>query len=125
MTGKASLRAPTCSDQRLLAQPLPTTWLQDEPLDAAGTAAAFEALTAEVNGAEVTAASSSGVGGVKSVDEVAMGFIRVANEAMCRPIRCVGARGGCLSGEGRGVSHSHPLAPIWADPMSQADALLL
>jgi 5-oxoprolinase (ATP-hydrolysing) len=56
--------------------------VQDEALDAAGTAAAFTALTAEVN------ASESGSGKPpKSTDEVAMGFIRVANEAMCRPIR--------------------------------------
>jgi N-methylhydantoinase A/oxoprolinase/acetone carboxylase beta subunit len=56
--------------------------LQDEALDAAGTAAAFQALTAEVNAAEAGSGKPP-----KSTDEVAMGFIRVANEAMCRPIR--------------------------------------
>jgi 5-oxoprolinase (ATP-hydrolysing) len=56
--------------------------LQDEPLDAAGTAAAFAELTAAINAAEAGAGKPA-----KSVDEVAMGFVRVANEAMCRPIR--------------------------------------
>jgi 5-oxoprolinase (ATP-hydrolysing) len=56
--------------------------LQNEPLDAAGAVAAFQALTAEVNGYEASASKPP-----KSLDEVAMGFIRVANETMCRPIR--------------------------------------
>lgn len=56
--------------------------LQDEALDAAGTLSALAALTAEVNAAEAAAGKP-----LKSVDEVAMGFIQVANEAMCRPIR--------------------------------------
>jgi 5-oxoprolinase (ATP-hydrolysing) len=55
---------------------------QDEPLDASGTRAAFDALTREVNASEVSGGKQP-----KSGDEVAMGFIRVANEAMCRPIR--------------------------------------
>lgn len=63
--------------------PLCCAALQNEPLDAAGTRAAFESLTAEVNADEAAAGKPP-----KSVDEVAMGFIRVANEAMCRPIRC-------------------------------------
>lgn len=46
--------------------------------------ASLERITAEVN-----AFAGSGSGGGKSVDEVAMGFIRVANEAMCRPIRAL------------------------------------
>lgn len=58
--------------------------LQDEPLDAAGTQAAFEELTVSINAAEAAAGKPA-----KTVDEVAMGFVRVANEAMCRPIRCV------------------------------------
>ena len=57
---------------------------QDEPLDVAGTAAAFEALTADVNAHAAAAGRPP-----KSPDEVAMGFIRVANEAMCRPIRAL------------------------------------
>ena len=56
---------------------------EDAPLDAAATSAAFEALTAEVN----AAAEPGSV--PKSADEVAYGFVRVANEAMCRPIRAL------------------------------------
>ena len=45
---------------------------------------ALEAVAAEVN------AHAAGAGlPIKSVDEVAMGFIRVANETMCRPIRAL------------------------------------
>jgi 5-oxoprolinase (ATP-hydrolysing) len=58
--------------------------MQDEPLDAVGAAAAFSHLAAEVNAHE----SASGKA-PKSIDEVAMGFIAVANEAMCRPIRAL------------------------------------
>lgn len=72
--------------------------LQDEALDAAGTAAAFAALTSEVNGCEASAGKPP-----KSVDEVAMGFIRVANEAMCRPIRCGAGGGGAGSGSQKDV----------------------
>lgn len=44
----------------------------------------MEAVTSEVN-AHAEAAGQP----PKSVDEVAMGFVRVANEAMCRPIRAL------------------------------------
>ena len=70
---------------------------EDEPLDVVAVRAAFEALTEEVNAfaaAEAAAASAAAGGGgaevqlkKKTVDEVAYGFVRVANEAMCRPIR--------------------------------------
>jgi N-methylhydantoinase A/oxoprolinase/acetone carboxylase beta subunit len=44
----------------------------------------MEAVTAEVN------AHAEAAGQVaKSVDEVAVGFVRVANETMCRPIRAL------------------------------------
>jgi hypothetical protein len=72
-----------CNHVELPCRNAKQTHLQDEPLDAAGTRAAFEALTAEVNASEAAAGKPP-----KSVDEVAMGFVRVANEAMCRPIRC-------------------------------------
>jgi N-methylhydantoinase A/oxoprolinase/acetone carboxylase beta subunit len=86
-----------------VCSPLPRR--QNEPLDVAGTAAAFEALASEVNAYEAEAGRPP-----KSVDEVAMGFVRVANEAMCRPIRALtqvraGGRaggGGVLCGFGRG-----------------------
>ena len=48
------------------------------PLDIQSSSAAFEALTKSIR-QELEADFS--------VDEVAYGFIRVANEAMCRPIR--------------------------------------
>ncbi|WIA16218.1 hypothetical protein OEZ85_012930 [Tetradesmus obliquus] len=57
---------------------------EDEPLDASGTAAAFAQLASSINEAEAAAGKRA-----KSVDEVAMGFVRVANETMCRPIRAL------------------------------------
>lgn len=57
---------------------------EDQPLDTAGAASALAVLTSEVN-AHATAHGNS----LKSVDEVAMGFLNVANEAMCRPIRAL------------------------------------
>ena len=46
--------------------------------------AAMEAVTAEVNAHAAAAGQAA-----KSVDEVAVGFVRVANETMCRPIRAL------------------------------------
>lgn len=77
------VKNPLPSSPARLATPKPRP-AQDEPLDAAGTAVAFEALTAEVNAHEAGAGRPP-----KSADEVAMGFVRVANEAMCRPIRAL------------------------------------
>ena len=52
---------------------------EDKPLDVAATRRAFEELAITINaekqGAELT------------VEEIASGFLEVANEAMCRPIR--------------------------------------
>ncbi|CAM9540519.1 unnamed protein product [Chrysoparadoxa australica] len=53
---------------------------EDKPLDAEGARMAMQELTERVNAHESTPSP-------KTVDEVAYGFIRVANEAMCRPIR--------------------------------------
>ena len=44
----------------------------------------MEAVTAEVNAHAAAAGQAA-----KSVDEVAVGFVRVANETMCRPIRAL------------------------------------
>ena len=55
---------------------------EDEPLDVDAVRAEFERLAAEVN----AFAAASGAP-PKTLDEVAYGFVRVANEAMCRPIR--------------------------------------
>ncbi|KAI9911947.1 hypothetical protein PsorP6_008872 [Peronosclerospora sorghi] len=54
---------------------------ENEPLDVAGSKQAFEDLTKEIN------ASSGTSGSIYTMEEVASGFLRVANEAMCRPIR--------------------------------------
>ena len=54
---------------------------EDEPLDESASSAAFEALAGEI---------AAHTGGARpSSDEVAAGFIAVANEAMCRPIRAL------------------------------------
>ena len=59
---------------------------EDQPLDVQGTAEAFQALRGDMlqwreeQGGEDAAA-------VGSIDEIAYGFVQVANEAMCRPIR--------------------------------------
>jgi len=54
---------------------------EDQPLDRAGSVAAFDKLTVEINEFDESK--------VMSKEEVAMGFIAVANEAMCRPIRAL------------------------------------
>ncbi|KAK9839403.1 hypothetical protein WJX81_000039 [Elliptochloris bilobata] len=56
---------------------------ENQPLDADAARAALAALARNIN------ASSPAGQPEKSVDEVAMGFVRVANEAMCRPIRAL------------------------------------
>lgn len=53
---------------------------ENEPLDVDGSRKAFAELTAEIN--------ANSVDGVQyTMEEVASGFLRVANETMCRPIR--------------------------------------
>jgi 5-oxoprolinase (ATP-hydrolysing) len=58
---------------------------EDQPLDAEATGAAFRAMADAVNSHQ----RGLGDAHVMSVDEVAAGFVRVANEAMCRPIRAL------------------------------------
>ncbi|CAK9794957.1 OPLAH [Anthophora quadrimaculata] len=58
---------------------------ENEPLDKSRTMEAFETLTNQIN--EFLEKTSQG--GKMTVEEVAMGFIRVANETMCRPIRAL------------------------------------
>jgi 5-oxoprolinase (ATP-hydrolysing) len=55
---------------------------ENEPLDYQGARAAFEKLLVQVN--EDLAASGAEP---KTVEELALGFLLVANETMCRPIR--------------------------------------
>lgn len=56
---------------------------ENEALDFEATRKAFEELTQEIN----QYGAANGANKVYTVDEVAYGFIRVANEAMARPIR--------------------------------------
>jgi len=58
---------------------------ENEALDYDRTKAAFETLTAEIN----ESTKAQGVSEVSSIYDVALGFIRVANETMCRPIRAL------------------------------------
>jgi 5-oxoprolinase (ATP-hydrolysing) len=69
---------------RLLPQYFPKLFgpSENEPLDAEGTRRAFEALADEIN----ALAKANGMA-TKTVEEIALGYLQVANEAMCRPIR--------------------------------------
>ncbi|CAL8463366.1 g2900 [Coccomyxa elongata] len=55
---------------------------EDQPLDSDAARRALEELARQIN-------EGSPGQPAKSVDEVAMGFVRVANETMCRPIRAL------------------------------------
>jgi 5-oxoprolinase (ATP-hydrolysing) len=59
---------------------------EDQPVDAAASKLAFEQLTREVNDFNK---SQGDCYQPLTVEQVAMGFIKVANEAMCRPIRAL------------------------------------
>lgn len=54
---------------------------ENEPLDSAITVKKFEELAKQIN--------ASNKGSPKSVDEIVYGYIKVANETMCRPIRAL------------------------------------
>lgn len=58
---------------------------EDAPLDKTTTIKSFEELTATINAFLATQPENKHM----SLEEVAMGFVRVANEAMCRPIRAL------------------------------------
>lgn len=66
---------------------------EDQELDAEGAALAFEEMALIINTASATSGAAIGAShnyaasGVKSAEEVAYGFLQVAIEAMCRPIR--------------------------------------
>ena len=65
---------------------------EDEPLDVLGACAAFEKLTEEVNRYSRQQGQAP-----KSLEEVAMGCIKVANETMSRPIRALTQMKACLA----------------------------
>nr|CAB3264567.1 5-oxoprolinase [Phallusia mammillata] len=73
---------------RLLPEYFPKIFGPDEnlPLDGSVTKEAFKTLTDEINSFMKGENPSHEV---LSVEEVAMGFISVANESMCRPIRAL------------------------------------
>uniref|UniRef100_A0A1B6LIT0 5-oxoprolinase n=3 Tax=Graphocephala atropunctata TaxID=36148 RepID=A0A1B6LIT0_9HEMI len=73
---------------RLLPQYFPRIFGPDgqQPLDKAATLAEFHKLTDQIN---IFLESQQQDTAQMTVEEVAMGFIRVANEAMCRPIRAI------------------------------------
>lgn len=56
---------------------------EDQPLDVAGARRAFE----ELLDAQIRPWFAAAGGAPLSVEEAAFGFVKVANEAMCRPIR--------------------------------------
>ncbi|KAJ8925583.1 hypothetical protein NQ315_009423 [Exocentrus adspersus] len=59
---------------------------EDSPLDKAETLNKFKELTEEINNFLRGQAEKKSA---MSIEDVAMGFVRVANEAMCRPIRAL------------------------------------
>ncbi|KAJ2940858.1 hypothetical protein O0L34_g10119 [Tuta absoluta] len=72
---------------RLLPEYFPKIFgpTEDEPLDKQATVAAFRKITEEIN----SFLKQDGSKKQMTMEEVAMGFINVANEAMCRPIRAL------------------------------------
>ncbi|XP_059148899.1 5-oxoprolinase-like [Physella acuta] len=76
---------------RLLPEFFPCIFGKDEnmPLDKQATMEAFDKLTAEVNAFLTSQHNEDSPFTPMSREEVALGFIRVANETMCRPIRAL------------------------------------
>jgi len=75
---------------RILPQYFPNIFgeSKDMPLDRSATLEQFEILTRKIN--EFRSSQDDESSGIPlSVEEVAIGFIKVANEAMCRPIRAL------------------------------------
>ncbi|NWU98761.1 OPLA oxoprolinase, partial [Upupa epops] len=62
---------------------------EDQPLCRDTAVRAFRELAAVIDTFQEGTASTSGAHKPLSVEEVAMGFVRVANETMCRPIRAL------------------------------------
>lgn len=74
---------------RLLPEYFPKIFGLDErsPLDKEATLAEFHKLTEEIN--NFLAQQDTKEKKVMTLEDVAMGFVQVANEAMCRPIRAL------------------------------------
>ncbi|KAJ2150741.1 hypothetical protein J3F82_003788 [Coemansia sp. RSA 637] len=60
---------------------------EDQPLDMNATRALFEQLVADINAEMRARHTAESAYQNKSVEEIALGFLQVANETMCRPIR--------------------------------------
>ncbi|KAJ2121013.1 hypothetical protein GGH12_005697 [Coemansia sp. RSA 1822] len=60
---------------------------EDQPLDVNATRALFEQLVADINAEMRARHTAESAYQNKSVEEIALGFLQVANETMCRPIR--------------------------------------
>lgn len=78
---------------------------EDQPLCREAAAGAFRELAARIDAFQAGTGTGTGNGTGPhrplSVEEVAMGFVRVANEAMCRPIRALTQVGWPWGGVGR------------------------
>lgn len=61
---------------------------ENESLDIESTKSAFDTLSVAINN-YLTMKSEDAASNKLSIDEIAYGFIKVANEAMCRPIRAL------------------------------------
>lgn len=81
---------PTNSLGRLVPEYFPSIFGPDEdlPLDTAIVADKFAVLTAQINAETGTDSSRTGRRAM-SPEEVAYGFVDIANESMCRPIRAL------------------------------------
>lgn len=88
---------------------------EKEPLDVDAALSAFERVVKEVN------QSMEQHGGALDLDEVVYGFIKVANETMCRPIRSLTEARGYATGKhvlasfgGAGGQHACEIAKLLA-----------
>ncbi|ANB15796.1 Oxp1p [Sugiyamaella lignohabitans] len=88
---------------------------ENEPLDSDIVRSKFEKLTKEINDDRAKEGHTRPLG----LEDVAMGFLQVANEAMCRPIRTLTEGKGYITSRhhlasfgGAGGQHAHAIASI-------------
>lgn len=95
---------------------------EDQPLCREAAARAFRELAARIDAFLADADAGTGARQPLSVEEVAMGFVRVANEAMCRPIRALTQVGWPRGGVGGGALPVSPgvTQPCVSPPPRQA-----
>uniref|UniRef100_A0A0W0FT18 Putative 5-oxoprolinase n=1 Tax=Moniliophthora roreri TaxID=221103 RepID=A0A0W0FT18_MONRR len=92
---------------------------EKEPLDIEASRKAFEKVVKEVNDSYGSAEGDASVKREWSFDEVVYGFIKVANETMCRPIRALTEARGYATGNhvlasfgGAGGQHACEIAKL-------------